>query len=153
MIGQYLITFREVLEAALITTIIFAYLIRTNKKHLMKYVWQGIVLAIAVSSVIAIAVALFHGGLSSADAKLFEGVAALIAVSVLTIMIIWMSFKGKTLNDEIDQKISQTVEKGTIAGLIVFSFITVFREGFETVLFLIPFGAIDVAGTDRKSVV
>jgi len=147
MIGQYLITFREVLEAALIVTIIFAYFNRSNRGHLKKYVWQGTILAIIVSSIIAIAVAILYGGLSSADAKLFEGVAAIIAVIVLTTMIIWMSLKGSNLKNEISEKVSQTVEKGTIVGLIAFSFIVVFREGFETVLFLIPFGAIDAAGT------
>jgi hypothetical protein len=38
MLGQYLITFREVFEAALITSIIFAYLIRTSRKNLTLYV-------------------------------------------------------------------------------------------------------------------
>jgi high-affinity Fe2+/Pb2+ permease len=38
MLGQYLITFREVFEAALITSIIFAYLIRTDRKNLTLYV-------------------------------------------------------------------------------------------------------------------
>jgi len=31
MLGQYLITFREVLEAALITSIVLAYLSRTGR--------------------------------------------------------------------------------------------------------------------------
>ncbi len=39
MLGQYLITFREVLEAALITAIILAYLTRTGREHLTPYVW------------------------------------------------------------------------------------------------------------------
>jgi len=147
MLGQYLITFREVLEAALITSIIIAYFIRTDKKHLVKYVWIGAIFAVFAGIIIAITVSILYGGLSSSDAKLFEGMAAIIAVIVLTSMILWMALKGKDIKKEIDQKISQTVTKGTIISLIMFSFIVVFREGFETVLFLIPFGANDLAGT------
>ncbi len=147
MIGQYLITFREVLEAALITAIIIAYFKRTNKDHLIKYVWLGISLALVASVGIAMIISLIYGGLSSADAKLFEGIASIIAVIVLTGMIFWMSMKGNTIKKEIDQKISQRMTNGTIIGLVAFSFIVVFREGFETVLFLIPFGASDTNAT------
>ncbi len=147
MIGQYLITFREVLEAALITSIIAAYFLRTNRYHLMRHVWLGIGIAVLTSISIAVIVSIFYGGLSEAGAKLFEGVAALIAVAVLTTMIIWMAIKGKNIREDIDEDLSQTVKKGTALGLVGFSFIVVFREAFETVLFLIPFGASDPAGT------
>lgn len=49
MLGQYLITFREALEAALITAIILSYLIRTRRRSLSRYVWYGVYLAIAAS--------------------------------------------------------------------------------------------------------
>jgi high-affinity iron transporter len=147
MIGQYLITFREVLEAALIISIILAYLTKTDKRYLSKYVWFGLIFAVLASMFIALIVSSIYGGLSDESMKLFEGVAALIAVTVLTSMILWMALKGRYIKDEIQKKVKTTVEKGTIFGLVGFSFIVVFREGFETVLFLIPFGVSDVTGT------
>lgn len=147
MLGQYLITFREVLEAALITSIILAYFIRTDKKHLTGYIWTGIIIALVVSVGIAVAVAVLYGGLSSAGAKLFEGIAALLAVLVLTSMILWMALKAGMIKEELNARASLAVKKGTVISIISLSFIVVFREGFETVLFLIPFGASDASGT------
>ena len=153
MLGQYLITFREALEAALITSIILAYFIRTKQGHLTKYVWLGVFIAIGVSVIIAAIVGLFYGGLSSADAKLFEGIAALIAVAVLTSMIIWMALKGKNIDKQLNEGVKKAVERGTMFSLVAFSFIVIFREGFETVLFLIPFGTADVGGTIAGAII
>ena len=147
MLGQYLITFREVLEAALITSIILAYLIRTRKEYLILHIWKGVGMAVIASTVIAAATWMIYGGLSKANTKLFEGVAALIAVAVLTSMILWMAFKGRHLREEIRGKVNEAVQKGTIYGLIGLAFVVVFREGFETVLFLIPFTVNDIYGT------
>jgi len=147
MLGQYLITFREALEAALIASIILAYLIRTKKEHLTRYIWLGIFLALITSVIIAAIVGIFYGGLSDAETKLFEGLAALIAVAVLTGMIIWMALKGKNIDTQLNEDVAKAVSKGTMASLVIFSFILIFREGFETVLFLIPFGTSDPVGT------
>jgi len=43
MIGQFLITFREALEAAIIVAIIIAYLKRTKRGNQVKDVWIGLV--------------------------------------------------------------------------------------------------------------
>ena len=99
MLGQYLITFREALEAALIIVIVLAYLKRTDRLHLSKYVMYGVFIAIGVSFVLGIAIWLAYGGITDSQKKLFEGTAALIAVGVLTTMIIWMATKGKEIKD------------------------------------------------------
>jgi high-affinity iron transporter len=147
MLGQYLITFREVLEAALIISIIFAFLTRIDKEELVKHVWNGVKIAIFASIITAIAIWMIYGGLSSTDSKLFEGIAALIAVAVLTTMILWMAFKGKYIKDEVQNKVESVIKKGTVYGLIGLGFVVVFREAFETILFLIPFAANDINGT------
>jgi high-affinity iron transporter len=104
MIGQFLITFREVLEAALITAIILAYLVRTDRRHLSRYVWYGVSIAVMASLVLGAFVWFLYGGLSGASKPLFEGVAALIAVFVLTSMLIWMATKGKEIKGEVEVK-------------------------------------------------
>jgi high-affinity iron transporter len=147
MIGQYLITFREAFEAALIIIIVLAYLKRTNKVHYSKYIWLGVIIALSVSLVLGILIWLLYGGISDSAKKLFEGLAALIAVIVLTTMILWMATKGKKIKGEVENRLDSITSGGIVLGLVLFSFIAVFREGLETVLFLTPFLVEDASAT------
>jgi high-affinity iron transporter len=147
MIGQTLITFREVLEAALITAIILAYLARTGRVRFSRYVWYGVYSAVAASLILGAIVWFAYGTLPGATKALFEAVAAFTAVVVLTSMIFWMATKGKELKKEIERRVKVIVTRGAILALVSFSFIIVFREGLETVLFLTPMLVTDAAGT------
>ncbi|TET90891.1 MAG: ferrous iron transporter [Methanomassiliicoccales archaeon] len=147
MIGQYLITFREVLEAALITAIILAYLTRTGREHLSRYVWYGVYLSVGASIVLGIVIWTVYGTLSKPSKVLFEGVAALIAVGVLTTMIYWMAVKGKHIKKEIENRVGVALNRGVMIAMISLAFLVVFREGLETVLFLTPFLVTDAAAT------
>lgn len=147
MIGQYLITFREVLEAALITSIVLAYLARSGRSKLSRYVWYGVFSATGASIVFGAVIFSAYGGLSESMKPLFEGVAAFIAVAVLSFMIYWMATKGKELKTEVEKRIESIATRGAALGLVSFAFIAVFREGLETVLFLTPFLVDDAFGT------
>lgn len=147
MIGQTLITFREGLEAALITAIILSYLIRTGRVQLTRYVWYGVISALVASVVLGAAVWFAYGELSASAKVLFESVAAFTAVVVLTSMIFWMATKGRTMKKEIEKRVKVIVTGGAIISLVSFSFIIVFREGLETVLFLTPTLVTDATGT------
>lgn len=147
MLGQFLLAFREALEAALITAIILAYLTRTERKPLIRYVWYGIYLAVASSLVLGVFIWFIYGGLSGSAKALFEGAAALFAVFVLSSMIYWMASKGKELRKEVEKRVKDIVTSGATLALISFSFVVVFREGLETVLFLTPFLLDDAVGT------
>lgn len=147
MIGQFLLAFREALEAALITAIILAYLARTERNPLIRYVWYGVYLAVAASFGFGALIWFIYGGLSGSSKALFEGVAALFAVFVLSSMIYWMASKGKELRIEVERRVKAIVTRGATLALTSFSFIVVFREGLETVLFLTPFFLDDAVGT------
>ncbi len=147
MIGQYLITFREVLEAALIISIVLAYLTRTDRSKLSRYVWYGVLSAIFASVIIGAIIWFVYGSLSSTVKVLFEGVTALIAVVVLSLMIFWMAAKGRELKSEVERRVEDISTRGTALGLVSFAFIIVFREGIETVLFLTPFLVTDMIVT------
>lgn len=147
MIGQFLLAFREALEAALVTAIIFAYLRRTERKTLLRYVWYGVFLAVAASLVSGAFIWLIYGGLVGPAKALFEGIAALFAVSVLSSMIYWMATKGKQLKMEVERRVEAIATRGAILAMVSLSFVVVFREGVETVLFLTPFMVNDVLGT------
>jgi high-affinity iron transporter len=147
MFAQYLITFREVLEAALITSIVLAYLTRTGRTSLSRYVWYGVCSATLASVVLGTAIWLVYGVLSKPVQALFEGVAALLAVVVLSSMIYWMATKGKALKTEVEREVEAIATRGATLGLLSFAFIAVFREGLETVLFLTPFLVTDTLAT------
>jgi len=147
MLGQYLITFREVLEAALITSIVIAYLSRTGRRLLLRYVWCGVASATMASIILGISIWLMYGVLPKPVAALFEGIAGLIAVVVLSSMIYWMATKGKELKAEVEQRVEAIATRGATLGLVSFTFIAVFREGLETVLFLTPFLVTDAVAT------
>ena len=147
MFAQFLLVFREALEAALIIAMILAYLARTKRKSLIRYAWYGVYLAVAASFALGIFVWFIYGGLSGPSKALFEGVAALIAVFVLSYMIYWMAGKGKELRKEVERRVKALVTRGATLALASFSFIVVFREGLETVLFLTPFLLDDATGT------
>jgi high-affinity iron transporter len=142
-----LLAFREALEAALITALILAYLARTKRNPLTRYAWYGVYLAVAASFVFGASIWFMYGGLSGPNKALFEGVAAFIAVFVLSSMIYWMASKGRELKMEVEKRVEAIVTRGATLALTSFSFIVVFREGLETVLFLTPFLVEDVTGT------
>jgi len=147
MLAQYLLTFREVLEAALLVAIILAFLAKTGRANLTRYAWYGIYGATGASFAIGGIVLAVYGSLDEATAKLFEGLAAIVAVAVLTSMIYWMAIKGRHIKSEVEGRVATAVTQGTALGLVSLSFVLVFREGLETVLFLTPYLGSDATGT------
>jgi high-affinity iron transporter len=145
MLGPYLITFREGLEAAMITAIILAYLNKTQRGPLSRYIWYGVSFSLVLALILGISSWLLYGAIPKSAQVLFEGGAALLAVVVLTSMIFWMATKGRMIRAEIEERVQAIATRGAVLGLVSFSFIVVFREGLETVVFLMPFLA-DNAG-------
>ncbi len=87
------------------------------------------------------------GSLAEAEKVLFEGLAALIAVAVLTSMIYWMAVKARTIKTKIESRVEEAATAGAILGLATLTFVLVFREGLETILFLTPFMVQDLPMT------
>jgi high-affinity iron transporter len=136
MLASFLITFREVLEAALIIGIIAAYVTKIRRKDLYRYLNMGIIGAIIASMGVALVFKIVYGELKGTAEQLFDGAAALTAAAVLTYMIFWMAGNSTKLKGELQEKIDLSVSKGQMFGIAALSFIAVFREGVETVLFL-----------------
>ncbi len=147
VVAQYLLTFREVLEASLLTAIILSYLVMTGRTSLKRYAWYGVFAAVTMSVVLGIIILYLFGSLTEAGKVLFEGVAALIAVAVLTSVIYWMAMRSRTIKSRIEGRVEGAVRGSAILGLASVTFILVFREGLETVLFLTPFMVMDVPMT------
>lgn len=135
MLAAFLITLREGLEAALIVSILIAYLVKTERASSVRYVWAGVGGAVAFSLVIGGALALAADSLSESAQSAFEGTMALLAVGFVTWMVFWMARNARELKGQLHAH----VDKATAAGagaVAAMAFIAVSREGFETALFL-----------------
>jgi high-affinity iron transporter len=136
-----------VLEATLITAIILSYLARSRRPQLSRYVWYGIVLAVVASVSVGVGIWVVFGEIPEVYEALFEAVAAFVAVAVLSSMIYWMAVKGRTIRQEVERRVDAIASRGAVVGLVSLGFVVVFREGFETVLFLMPFLVSDAVAT------
>jgi len=134
MFQSLVITLREGVEAALILGIVLGYLKKTGREAWSRYVWWGLVAAIAASLAAAYVVHRFE---IIEDA--YEGWLMLVGAAFVTTMVYWMWRTGKHLKKEIETKLSElsaTPSRSAASGLFLFVFLMVFREGAETVLFL-----------------
>lgn len=147
MFGQFLITFREALEAALVAAIILSYMVRSGRHGLGRYVWYGMVAALVASLSMGTAIWFLYSGLPESVEPLFEAVTAYVAVAVLSTMIYWMATRGKNIKQDMEKRVEAITSRGTVIGFILLGFVVVFREGLETVLFLTPLLTTDAIGT------
>jgi high-affinity iron transporter len=129
------ITLREGIEAALVIGIIIGYLVQTGNDAKIRHVFLGLGAGILASVATAFAFQLFLGGFEAHE-ETFEGIFMLLAVALLTPFVLWMQKKGPALKEEIRQKTQIHLDNGQVWGLVGMTFLAVYREGVETVLFL-----------------
>lgn len=136
MIAALLISFREGLEAALIIGIVQGYLRKIGRPERQRDVWLGVVAAIGVSVILAVAIQLVDLELEGKAEQVFEGAMMLLAVIVLTWMIYWMRYQARMMQSSLESNVRRAVDSGDRRGLFTVAFVAVFREGVETALFL-----------------
>jgi high-affinity iron transporter len=128
---------REGVEAALIVSIILAYLARTgNRQHFTK-IWVGTIAAIAVSFLAGAALFLTIGGLGEPYEQIFEGLTMLLAAAVVTWMLFWMRRQSASVKNELHAALDRALSDGGAIGLALLAFTAVIREGLESALFLV----------------
>ena len=135
--GQaFLILLREGLEAILVVAAIVAYLVKSGNRRMTRWVYLGIVLGLVASGILAFAFTMLFGG-SGPQQEITEGVVALVAMLMLLYTSNWMLSKSsvEAWNSYIAAKTLSAVSAGSLLSLVVLSFLTVFREGAETVIF------------------
>jgi high-affinity iron transporter len=132
---------REGLEAALIVGIIAAYLVKIRRPDAMRLVWLGVGAAVALSIVAGATVVLTIRHLPIEAQEVIEGVAALLAVIVLTWMLFWMRRQGHAIKGDLEMGVDVAIAGGSALALASLAFFAVTREGLETVLFVIAIGA------------
>jgi high-affinity iron transporter len=135
MLAAFLITLREGLEAALIVSILIAYLVKTDRGGSVRYVWAGVGAAAVFSLAIGGALAVAADELPEQAQAAFEGTMALLAVGFVTWMVFWMARNARALKSELHAHVDKAAAAGAGA-VAAMAFIAVSREGFETALFL-----------------
>lgn len=133
--AAFIIALREGIEAALIVSILLAYLTQLGRRDRVHLVWWGTGLAVAVSAIAGTAIFLLGAEFEGTAEQLFEGLVTLTAVGVLTWMIFWMRRQGARIRSELHQKVDTALVAGGLA-LATIAFTAVLREGIETALFL-----------------
>ncbi len=126
------ITLREGIEAALVIGIILAYLGKTNKQALKKYVYAGIIAAVAGSIATAIVIQM----LKIEWSDFMGGLMYFITAFFLATMLIWMHRTSKHIRQDIEQSMESALSKWQALGVLVLTFFMIYREGAEIVLFL-----------------
>ena len=148
--GQaFLILIREGLEALLVVAAVIAYLVKSGNKRFTKWIYLGVVAGLAGSGLVAVLFTFLFGG-SGPIQEISEGVCALIATLMLLWTSNWMLNKSsvEAWNNYIRNKTEaavagaqskvesgQRLGLGMITSLAMLSFLAVFREGAETVIF------------------
>ncbi|SIO92998.1 FTR1 family iron permease [Vibrio spartinae] len=141
-IASLTIILREGLEALLIVAAITAYLVKNDHTDKLYIIKNSVVVGVICSLITA---ALFQWLFTNAGAsrEMLEGITMLIAVVVLFMMSYWLLSKVEATHwkQYLENKLSRSLTAGSIAGLWFASFLAVYREGAETVLFYYALGA------------
>jgi high-affinity iron transporter len=133
-LGNYLIGLREGLEAALVVTILVAFLVKSDRRHRLPHVWAGVGAAVAVSIAFgAVLEFVARGLLSFEQRELFEAVTSVAAVAFVTWMIFWMRRFARAIAGDLRGKLEHALAIGAFA-VIAMAFLAVVREGLETAL-------------------
>jgi high-affinity iron transporter len=142
--SEFIIVFREVLEASLVVGIIYLLLEKSNLKDHFKKLWLGVGAAIAASIVVGYLVILAKNSLGNNSTQaLFEGIFLYLTAFLIWYVIFWLS---KNVSDKKELE-SSTLNAIKISswGVFFVVFFAILREGFETAIFLIS--SLSITGT------
>ena len=135
-LGALTILLREGLEALLVVVAMMAFLKKADRTDVLPYVHAGWMTALTAGGLTWL-VATYVVDVSGASREMTEGVSAVFAAVVLLAVGMWMHQKSLAgrWQTYVKEKLSSALSKKSALMLFVLSFVTVYREVFETVLF------------------
>lgn len=135
--ASFLIALREGFEAALIVSIVLAFVKKGPAPEMARAVWAGALGALAIATVIGVIIHFTIDGLTGdARSRTFAAI-CFSAAALLTWMIFWMRTNARHLKHELESKADVAVMEHSAMGLALVAFLAVLREGLETALFLV----------------
>lgn len=135
MLEAFVVTLREGVEAALVICLILGYLRKTGRQDLERSLAWGVGLALLLS--LAGAVGVKATGFDPEGRA--EGIVLAVSAVLVAWLVVWMWVHGKKLKQLTEQRLGEILQRpsgGQKAGIFLFSFFVIFREGVETVLLL-----------------
>jgi high-affinity iron transporter len=150
LLGNALIGLREGLEAALVVSILVAFLVRTGRRSVLPMVWLGVLIAIAVSTAVTLGLTLTQQALTFEAQEAFGGGLSIIAVGFVTWMIFWMRRVARSISSELRGRLESAIQMGSTA-VVVMAALAVGREGLETAVFF--FAAAQAAGETTEPLI
>ena len=134
LLSSALIGLREGLEAALVVSILIAFLVKSDQRAALKWVWGGVAAALVICVAIGTAIAYTIGELRFEQQEIVGGSLSIVAVAFVTWMIFWMRATARTIAKELRGRLSDALAIGPVA-VAVMALLAVGREGLETMAF------------------
>ena len=135
-----LILLREGLEALLVVMALVSALRVANRPQGYKWVGGGVIAGLVLSLVAAFALQrLFPSSSSGTNREIIEGAVGIVAVLMILTIGAWLHSKS-SLNAwqaYIKKHMNKALTTGSFVSLFALSFLSVFREGAETILFYV----------------
>ena len=138
MFGSGLIGVREGLETGIVVMILVAFLVKSERRDALKWVWLGVGIAVAMVAGIFFGIHYGTQTLSGLTAELIAGIASLVAVVIVTAMVLWMRKASRTISGELRAGMEKALVVGP-AAVLSLAFFAVGREGFETALLMVGY--------------
>jgi high-affinity iron transporter len=148
--ASFLIGLREGLEAALVVSVLVAFLVKSDRSDRLPHVWTGVLAAVALSVGFGAILTFTAARLGHTGQELFDAITSLLAVVFVTWMIFWMRRAARALSGELRGKLAGALELGPVA-VVVMAFLAVAREGLETTLLF--FASVQGATTSAQPLI
>jgi len=135
--ANLLIALREGLEAALVVSIIVAYLVKSGRRDALPKLWLGVGLAALIPLVAGAIMTWGPKTLTFQGQEILGGTLSFVAVGLVTWMIFWMGKNARELKGELEGSLSKSLSAGSSGwGIVWIAVVAVGREGVETALFV-----------------
>lgn len=137
MLVTFLLIFREALEAFLLVGILLTYLDRLGARAQARWIYLGVGAGLIASLAVAFVLQVMVDQLSNAFVRgAVTAAIMLTATAILTYMAIWMHRQARAHTEDARRRLHEHVSAGRMLGVASLAFVSVLREGIETVLFL-----------------
>lgn len=133
-----LILLREGLEALLIILALVSFLNKSGQNKMRKWIYVGAFVGVLLSAIAAILMStILNSATIDTNRELMEGYVGLIAAAMMIGVGIWLHSKSSVVswNRYISKQMGNAISSGSIFAMAMISFLSVFREGAETLVF------------------